>query len=103
MRYPHRIDIIQPAGGKTATGAPDTTPITLLANLYAKVSVLTGSERWAPEDLASSTDAVASLNYRASIKSNMRVKWNGDEFEIVRMIPNAKKTILNLGLKLYAK
>lgn len=91
MHYPHRVTIQQKGTGKTATGVPDNTPVVVLPGIYARVSVITGREKWVPEASAQTNDATIKLRYRPGITEAMQIVHGAEVYDITAIIPDERK------------
>lgn len=103
MRYPHRITIQTKGTGKTATGVPDNTPVPVLPGIYAKVSVITGREKWVPEASAQTNDATVIFRYRSTITAAMQIVHGADVYDITAIIPDERKRELRCICKRFQR
>ncbi|WP_299195750.1 phage head closure protein [uncultured Amphritea sp.] len=103
MRYPHRVTIQQTKNTKSATGVPADAPVAVAADIYAKVSVITGRERWLPESSAQTNDVTVIIRYRPGITTAMQVAHGADTYEITAVIPDERKRELRLVCKHYRR
>ncbi|KXJ57185.1 phage head closure protein [Neptuniibacter pectenicola] len=101
MRYPHRITIQTKNTGKTSTGVPDDTPVVVLDGIYARVSVITGREKWVPEASEQSNDVTVICRYRTGITEAMQIKHGDSIYQITAIIPDERNTELRCICKRY--
>lgn len=103
MKYPHRITIQSTQTTKTATGVPNDDPVAIYSDIYARVAVITGREKWVPEGSAQSNDATIYLRYRDDVNEKLQVKHGSDTYEITAAIPDERKRELRLICKRFER
>ena len=97
----HRVEIYSISIAPDATGAP-TNSETLFNTLWARVNVSGGQERWTDASVINEYDAVITIRYRTDLTDSMRVKYDGNTYEIKSIIdPYGNKVDLKLMCKRY--
>lgn len=97
--YPHRVTIQTTKTTKSATGVPVDVPVAVASGIYAKVSVITGREKWLPEGSAQTNDVTVKIRYRPGITPAMQVAHGADTYEITAVVPDDRKRELKLVCK----
>ena len=96
-RLRHRLVIRQPTVSRNEVGEEIITWATL-ATVWGRLEALRGEEQLAAKQLTAEIVARATLRYRADVSTDMRIQYDGSEYDIDAVIPDPLKTILTLTL-----
>ncbi len=89
------ITIEQPTESVDAYGAPTQTWATL-AQVWAQVKPVRGSEYFAAQQMNARVDAVFRVRYRTDLTTKMRISYNSETYDIQGIIEIGRREGLEL-------
>lgn len=96
-RLRHRLTLRQPSTSRNEVGEEIITWSTL-ATVWGRLEALRGEEQLAAKQLTAEIVARATLRYRADVTTEMRVQYDGQEYDIDAVVADPRKTMLTLSL-----
>lgn len=92
----HRVIIKRPESGRDAAGAAIDV-LVVVATIWANVGFASGRERWANEHVLNSYSAIVTVRYRADLREDMEIHYDGRVLDIKAIIdPFGNKAELKL-------
>ncbi len=96
-RLSHRVTVLQKASTRSSTGAEVTTWSAVEQNIPAEVIPIAGKEYVALRQAQSDITVRFRMRYLAGVNSAMRVRWQGEDYDIREAIDvGARRTQLEL-------
>ena len=96
-RLNRQVIIKEPIVTGHDTAGAEEIEFLVFAKPWARVDIISGSERWANEHVATKYDAVVTIRYREGLQENMRVHDGDRVLEIKAFFdPYSNKTELKL-------
>lgn len=99
--YRHKIDFLQRSNGYDDYGEPIDTWTNFKTGIWASYDPLLGNEFFAAQTTENKVEAKFNMRYIEGITSEMRLRFNGQDYEIIGQPVNVKG--LNRELLCYCK
>lgn len=99
--YRHKIDFLQQVSGRDEYGEPLDDWDDFKAGIWASYDPLLGNEFFTAQTTDNKVEAKFNMRYIPDITSEMRIRFNGQDYEIIGQPVNVKG--LNRELLCYCK
>ena len=96
-RLRHRLAIRQPSTSQNEVGEEITTWSTL-ATVWGRLEFLRGEEQLQAKQLQAEIVARATIRHRDDVTTEMRLTYDGREYDIEAVLADVRKTTLTLTL-----
>ncbi len=96
----HRVDLLEnQAEGDTKYGGKSSNWVSI-ANFRADFKYLSGRQYIDAQQVNNEVSARVWCRYRSGVKEKHRIRYEGNDFDIVHVVPNKKKRQVEIMLKL---